>query len=67
MNHITFATLDKDIGNQFADGLALRDCVKVALALCRADNQEARFAERGRLFQNRSCHGDIIIEREGLD
>ncbi len=57
-----FAALDQDVGDGFADGLTLRDSVKMTLALCPGVGNEIELAECHRLAENRRRHRDRVIE-----
>src|SRR5689334_14927764 len=57
-----FTAVDKYFGDGFADRLALRDGVKMTLALGAGADGKIGLAKGHRLSENRSRHGDGFIE-----
>ena len=59
---VGFAALDQYFGDRFADRSTMRDGLKMTLALGTGVGNEVGFAERFRLAENRSRHGNGVIE-----
>ncbi len=56
------AARDEDFGDRFADRSTMRDGLKMILALGTGVGNQVGVAERFRLAENRSRHGDGVIE-----
>ena len=61
MDHVPFAAIDQDLGDDLADGPAFRDRVEVALALGTGADGKIVVAQGGRFRENRRRHRDGVI------